>query len=250
MKTSEGEKAERLEGGRWNRIEVRTVADLPKFKPSPVELSRYGGLASGPKLRPTGFFRTERVDAGWTLVDPEGCPFISIGLCSVNLGTFAEGSEAARFGSREKWAESTANLLRECGFNTLGRWSVPQGEMDRWASLSGRPILNSEWYAMSLASAEVPTGGAGFRVRSQRDRGLFYQNLCLGMLGDANCVGWHWFKYMDNDINDPKADPSNRDANKGIVKVNYSPYAEVLALMKQLNQQVYPLTEYFKHGEK
>lgn len=48
---------------------------------------------------------------------------------------------------------------------------------------------------MSLDSADVAASGAGFRVRTQRDRGLFYQNLCLGMRGNPNCVGWHWFKY-------------------------------------------------------
>jgi hypothetical protein len=42
--------------------------------------------------------------------------------------------------------------------------------------------------------------GAGWTVRTQKDRGRFYQNYTLGLLKQPGCVGWHWFKYMDNDL--------------------------------------------------
>jgi hypothetical protein len=58
-------------------------------------------------------------------------------------------------------------------------------------------------------------------------------------------VGWHWFKYLGNDINDLQADLSNRDSNKGVVRVDCAPYAEVLELMRPLNREVYPLTGFF-----
>jgi hypothetical protein len=412
LKTAEGEKAERLDRGRCKRVEVRTIADVSGLHPTRPELSKYGGMASGARQQATGFFRTESIGGRWMLVDPEGCPFISIGLCSVNLGAFLKGAEVKKFGSREKWAERTAELLRECGFNTLGRWSdveafrkleVPlaytttlnfmkaydrqrspangsrgypertipvfdkefpefcvtyarqltatkddpwllghfsdnelpfrpnaltcylklppsdpghqaaaqwiaaqqktsdqvtdqdqldflavvaeryystvkgairksdpnhlylgsrlngrntndgtlrgsrsvdvvsinmyhrwsldQTEMNRWASLSGRPILNSEWYAMRLDTADVVTNGAGFRVRSDRDRGLFYQNLCLGMLGNPNCVGWHWFKYGGD----------AEDHSRGFVDRTFAPHADLAESMRGINTQVHQL---------
>lgn len=58
-------------------------------------------------------------------------------------------------------------------------------------------------------------------------------------------MGWHWFKYLGNDINDLQADLSNRDSNKGVVRVDCAPYAEVLELMRPLNREVYPLTGFF-----
>jgi len=64
--------------------------------------------------------------------------------------------------------------------------------------------------------------------------------VCVG-----NCVGWHWFKYMDNDLNDTQADPSNRDSNKGVVRIDYEPYAALMELMRPLNREVYPLTRFF-----
>ncbi|MCC6127022.1 MAG: hypothetical protein IT426_18845 [Pirellulales bacterium] len=415
-----GEEAYRLERGRWEPVAARTLAELPDFRPETVKLSKFGGMASGRKLKATGFFRTERVGREWTLVDPEGCPFISVGLCSVNLNTFAEGAASRTFGSDRAWVEATAKLLKTHGFNTLGRWStgedfrkleepiayttalsimasyakqrpkyngpggfpqqtlpvfdeefagycdeycrrlektrddpwllghfsdnelpfrpealdnylklpptdpgyraaaawladrhrdseriaerdraeflelvaaryyrtvsealkrhdphhlnlgsrlngrnindsalraarfvdvvsiqlyhswsVNHDRLNRWAELSGRPILNSEWYAMRLDGAEVQIAGAGFRVRSQRDRGSFYQNLCLGMIANPHCVGWHWFKYGGDGEN----------YSKGFVDNNLSPHTPMTSLMKELNAQVYPLKKYLASPE-
>jgi tRNA(Leu) C34 or U34 (ribose-2'-O)-methylase TrmL len=54
------------------------AADL-KSHPSPTGWNQYGGWADGPKQRATGFFRVEKVDGRWWLVDPEGCLFWSHG---------------------------------------------------------------------------------------------------------------------------------------------------------------------------
>ena len=60
-----------------------------------------------------------------------------------------------------------------------------------------------------------------------------------------NCVGWHWFRYQDNDPNDAKADDSNKDSNKGIVNLNYDFYSVLTQKMKELNTRVYQLINYF-----
>ena len=38
-------------------------------------LGKYGGWIDGPKLDPTGRFRTEKLDGKWWLIDPEGYLF-------------------------------------------------------------------------------------------------------------------------------------------------------------------------------
>ncbi len=49
-------------------------------KPGPKDWDKYGGALTGPRLRATGFFRTEKVRGKWWLVDPEGHLFFSHGI--------------------------------------------------------------------------------------------------------------------------------------------------------------------------
>jgi hypothetical protein len=86
--------------------------------------------------------------------------------------------------------------------------------------------------------------GAGFTVKTQADRGRFYQNFTLALLKHPGCAGWHWFKYMDNDPTNKKTDPSNRDSNKGFVNYLYEPWTDLLKAMKQVNSQVYALRDH------
>jgi hypothetical protein len=67
----------------------------------------------------------------------------------------------------------------------------------------------------------------------------------LQLIQSKSIIGWHWFKYQDNDPNDPHAELSNRDSNKGVVNINYQIYAPLLERMKQLNPNAYALADYF-----
>ena len=53
-------------------------------------------------------------------------------------------------------------------------------------------------------------------------------NFTLALLESSNVVGWHFFKYQDNDPEALNPEPSNIDANKGLVNVRYQPYTELL----------------------
>jgi hypothetical protein len=129
--------------------------------------------------------------------------------------------------------------------NVYGVWT-PEPEMARrWAEWSGRPLVITEWYAKGADTGMPNLSGAGWTVPTQQDRGWFYQNFTLGLLESKAVVGWHWFKYMDNDPEDTSTDPSNRDSNKGIVTTAYEPFEPLMDAMNELNRQVYPLTEYF-----
>lgn len=46
----------------------------------PKERGKFGGWTAGPKLEATGFFRTEKKDGKWWMVDPEGYLFWTAGL--------------------------------------------------------------------------------------------------------------------------------------------------------------------------
>jgi hypothetical protein len=65
------------------RLEEET-ADLARHA-RPQEWDEYGGWASGPALRATGAFRTEKYQGKWWLVDPNGKLFFSYGPACVQL---------------------------------------------------------------------------------------------------------------------------------------------------------------------
>lgn len=413
-----------------------TLADLPSL-PIDAPLDSYGGLDSR-RESATGFFRTERIDGRWWLVDPDGSPFISRGMNSITPVRTDGGREALerRFGSEKRWAADATAQLREAGFNTAGAWSAhdlldeaphplaatrlwsfmaaygkkrggtfmqaghvgypgdcpfifdpefpgfcaeharqlaahrddplllghfsdnempwsramldnylrlpatdpghaaardwlakrrggaapvesseitdadrsaflefavdqylsivaaavravdpnhlflgvrlhepvfdlpevfrgagrhcdvicvnyyrvwtpDEPQMAIWVRESGRPFMVTEHYAKGADSGLGNTGGAGWLVHGQRERGLFYQNFAIGLLRTRNCVGWHWHRYADNDPDDTRVDPSNRDSNKGIVSSRYEPWAPVIEEMTAFNQRVYGIADRF-----
>lgn len=155
----------------------------------------------------------------------------------------------SRLHAREKenpWVLKAAGRYCDViAINYYKVWGPDLDQMREWTEWSGRPVIITEWYAKGDDAGFPNTTGAGWVVRTQRDRGLYYQHYALGCLEAGNCVGWHWFKYQDNDITDTQAEASNRDSNKGVVRVDYTPYAALFDLMRPLNREVYPLTSFF-----
>ncbi len=85
---------------------------------TPDEVNEYGGYAKT-RARPTGFFQCVQRSKHWWLLDPDGHPFIMKGVNSVRAGNVGRSDS-------KDWAEETATLLRNAGFNTIGRWSQPE----------------------------------------------------------------------------------------------------------------------------
>lgn len=84
-----------------------------------------------------------------------------------------------------------------------------------------------------------------FHRSNQQERGYAYQHFVLGLLESGNCVGWHWFRYQDNDPTAKGADPSNLDSNKGLVDNEYNLYKPLADAMKELNINAYRLADWF-----
>ena len=140
--------------------------------------------------------------------------------------------------------------------NYYGVWTPKKNDLSNWYQWSQKPFMITEFYAKGVDSGMANTSGAGWLVRTQEDRGAFYQNFTLALLESKTCVGWHWFKYMDNDPANTKTDPSNRDSNKGMFNIRYKPYEPLLNAMRDLNNRTYHLIEFFdstqrkKHKQK
>jgi hypothetical protein len=141
--------------------------------------------------------------------------------------------------------EAAGRHLDVVSVNYYHAWSPDIKLMRSWERKSKKPILITEWYAKAEDSGLGNTSGAGWLVKTQADRAAFYENFTLGLLESRVCVGWHWFRYCDNDPAEKGTDPSNRDANKGIFSNRYQPYPELLDSMKDVNLRTHSIIHYF-----
>lgn len=65
-------------------LAAKELAELAASKGAP-ERNKWGGWSAGPKLKATGYFRAEKVDGKWWMVDPEGRLFWSNALANVRM---------------------------------------------------------------------------------------------------------------------------------------------------------------------
>lgn len=130
--------------------------------------------------------------------------------------------------------------------NHYQKWQPDQEAVQNWAAWSGKPFMVTEYYVKGEDSGLPNNTGAGWNVRTQEERGYFFQNFTRELIRSRTCVGWHWFTYMDNDPENMNTDPSNRDSNKGIVKWNFEYYDPLIRSMEEFNYNVYQLTRFYR----
>ncbi len=124
--------------------------------------------------------------------------------------------------------------------NYYFRWTPVSEEINAWTEWSGKPFMITEWYVKADDTGLPNITGAGAIVGTQKEKGLFYQHFALKLLESPNCVGWHWFRYMD------KGEwGKRRNSNKGVVDYDFKPYYNALDGMYELNKQVYSLRDHF-----
>jgi beta-glucanase (GH16 family) len=135
-------------------------------------------------------------------------------------------------------------------FNYYGVWTPQQDLMKRWAQYTDKPFMITEFYTKAMDAGLANTTGAGYTVRNQTDKGYAYQDFCLALLESKSCVGWHYFKYQDNDPTAKNVDPSNIDSNKGIVNNDYTYYPALMKSMKELHTNRYEIIDFFDRQKK
>jgi hypothetical protein len=149
---------------------------------------------------------------------------------------------------------NSAGILRAFGrycqaiaINYYDTWEPNFGNshLHNWERWSGRPVIITEWYTKGHDTGLPNTSGAGWTVRTQNDRGLFYEQFILALIESGSVAGWHWFRYKDNDPTAPAPDPSNIDANKGIVNTAFHYYTDLTDRMRVININTYRLVDYF-----
>ncbi|WP_413112206.1 beta-galactosidase [Thaumasiovibrio sp. DFM-14] len=90
------------------KAQARVDKELLKSASLMDDRSKYGGWSKGPKFEATGYFRTEKVDGKWALVDPEGYLYFATGVDNIRMDDsytvtgmdFADAVEADTKGMR------------------------------------------------------------------------------------------------------------------------------------------------------
>lgn len=127
-----------------------------------------------------------------------------------------------------------ANACDVVTINYYHAWEPNEMKAANWEKWSERPFIVSEFYAMKVASRESEAVGAGYRVLNHEDAGEYYHTFVAATLRNIpGCVGWHWFKYSDdNDI-----------WQKGVVNDKGVVHQTLVDAMKVVNEQTYSLRE-------
>ncbi len=169
--------------------------------------------------------------------------------------------------TRAPWVLRFASLYIDVlTVNWYGQWTPSEDDLYNLSKYSGLPIYVTEFYVKALYNdggydhPDVPLtnkNGAGWVVRTQADRGDFYQNFVLRLLECKEAIGWQWIGYQDND-DSPEAIYKNGvdasggmigldgvDVNRGIVNNWHEPYVELCERIAELNKNVYRVALHF-----
>ncbi|MDJ0304662.1 hypothetical protein, partial [Dehalobacter sp.] len=116
-----------------NRIDVNKISSDTKSMKTNNLNEKYPAFTveTNPDItgKKTGYFHTEEINGKWWTIAPDGNAFFAIGTGQVTyqgfysqeLGYSPYGQNTkALYGSEEEWAETTADRLKEWGFNLLG----------------------------------------------------------------------------------------------------------------------------------
>jgi len=187
--------------------------------PTP-DVNEFGGWTGGPQLEATGFFRTEKVNGKWWLVDPKGRLFFSLGIDSIFPGyaTRVKGRERYFGGAypNESMLFAYCNLHRKYGadwksyfndmvhrrfkawgINTLGNWCW---DTSIWSARRTPYCLCIDYSSKTGIPGWKPCNGRRVPdVHSEKfvaDLAEQVRRFAVGMKDDPWCLG----VFVDNEL--------------------------------------------------
>ncbi|MDR9830118.1 beta-galactosidase [Vibrio sp. FNV 38] len=136
--------------------------------------SKFGGWAEGPKLEATGYFRTEKVEGKWALVDPEGFLYFATGVDNIRMDDsytvtgmdFADAVEADTKGMRpsqvaeeryvdDKRERVEASTLRRGMFDWLPDFNDPLADNYSYTQMVHTgPLKHGELFSFYSANLQ------------------------------------------------------------------------------------------------
>ena len=149
------------------------------------------------------------------------------------------GSRIAVWGTGNEIVDAASKYVDVMSFNCY-KTDVNQEWMD--FGRYDKPIIIGEFHFTAtdegfFAPGLVPVGNVA-------NRGTAYENYMNSALKQGNFVGVHWFQYYDQPVLGRAWDGEN--TNTGFVDVTDTPYPELVASARKVNQEMYDLK--FSHN--
>lgn len=134
--------------------------------------------------------------------------------------------------------EAAGKYIDVLSINYYREWEPQQQAIDLWSQYTDIPWFTSEFYTKANDSGLLNEDGAGWTVPSQVQRSSHYENWAIRSMQDPTCVGFHWFRYNDNN-----------GSNKGILTEDKNTWYESLkSSFKKVNHNKYSLRAYNVRG--
>ena len=154
------------------------LAELAASGPMP-DRSRWGGWKDGPRFEGTGFFRTQKVDDKWWLVDPDGYLFFSHGPANVRMANLTTitgidfRDESVRYIDPEELTpEDSIGIVYVSEQVRESRYvaSEIRHNMFTWLPEYGDPLADHYSYRRSVLMGAIPSGETFSFYRANLER--------------------------------------------------------------------------------
>lgn len=171
----------------------------------PKDWDKYGGWSTGPQLPATGFFRTEKHEGKWWLVDPEGHLFFSHGINCVRMLDTTPVEE------RETWFEDFPGREPEFkeflskGYALKGHYAGRSPQCFSFAAVNMKRKYGTDWKQVYADTAHLRLRSWGLNtIANWSDSGVFLMRRTpytdtLGSRGAKLLEGsdGYWGKFPD-----------------------------------------------------
>lgn len=154
------------------------LADIAKHSHMP-DRSRFGGYKNGPKLGASGYFRVEKVNGKWWMVDPEGFLFFSHGPANVRMANmttatgidFSDESIRIRL-SEEVTPEDSMGIVKISDDVRKTRFALSElrQKMFQWLPEYDDPLADHYSYRRETHIGPVPHGETYSFYRANLER--------------------------------------------------------------------------------
>jgi hypothetical protein len=141
--------------------------------PGPEEWDQYGGWRTGPLLQTNGFFRVEKVEGKWWLVDPDGHLFFSHGMDCIGF------NEQTPIEGRETWFQDFPGQRPEFegflsrGHALMGHYEGQSPECFSFVEANQLRKYGAEWRSIYPQVAQQRLRSWGLNtIGNWSDRGL------------------------------------------------------------------------------
>ena len=156
----------------------KELAELAASGPMP-DRSRWNGWKDGPQFEGTGYFRTQKVDGKWWLVDPDGYLFFTNGLANVRMANLTTitgidfRDESVRYIDPEELTPEdsigivyVSEQVRETAYVA----SEVRHNMFTWLPEYNDPLADHYSYRRSVIMGAIPSGETFSFYRANLER--------------------------------------------------------------------------------